>query len=535
VLGRHPECDIVVDSLDASRYHAQIIRIGEEFFLEDLHSTNGTLLNDEAVRIRQKLKEGDRIRISDVTFEFHGGVSPQMPTRAEEPGPQVSVNVAAEDKKFVVLSRREASHEMIADRTLTSLQAELKAMLRITQSLRKSLVLDEVLGPILDTLFDIFPRADRGFIVLKTDDGSLVPRWTKLRASNASKKIRISRAIVAKVMESQQSVLSADVSADRRFDPTESLRGTPNRAMMCAPLIDGEGRSFGALQLDGADAQRPFSDSDLEIFTAVAIQTSIAIDNARLHERVAKQQSVENQRDFADRLQQSILPNRAPELAGYSFFQYYRPAATTGGDFYDYVSMYDGRLMAFMADITGHGIEATVLIARLALEIRASLLISSHPADMVRNLNRALFAHLPQDHFVKLVAMELIPVSGDLTVVNAGHHNPLVCSMEGLIHPVGSPQAGLPLGIEYDAEYAETRLVLPTGSTLILHTGGIAQATDAASQPYGLERLRTQVSAARGGATAIGERIVNDLRQFIGAAPQRDDICLVCMCREGTS
>jgi serine phosphatase RsbU (regulator of sigma subunit) len=358
-----------------------------------------------------------------------------------------------------------------------------------------------------------------------------VPRWTKLRPGTPARQIRISRAIVTKVMESQQAILSADISADRRFDQTESVFGTANRSVMCAPLVDLEGRSFGVLQLDAADAQRAFSDDDLELLAAVAIQTSIAIENARLHERVSRQQNVECQRDFADRLQQSLLPNRAPELPGYSFFQYYRPAAMTGGDSYDYVSMYDGRLMAFMADVTGQGPAATVLIARLALEIRSSLLISSHPADMMRNLNRALFAHLPQDHFVKLAAVELVPASGDLTIVNAGNQTPWLCTMDGLIHPVGQGQAGLPLGVDYDTDYPETRLVLPTGGALALYSDGTAQATDAAGTAYGLERLRGRVAAARGRAAEIGERVVEDVRQFIGVTAQHDDICLVCIGR----
>ena len=122
-----------------------------------------------------------------------------------------------------------------------------------------------------------------------------------------------------------------------------------------------------------------------------------------------RQQTLETHRDFADRLQQAILPSQAPELAGYQFYQYYCPAANTGSDFYDYVSMYDGRLMVFMADITGHGATAALLIARLALEIRSSLLISSTPADMMRNLNQGLFRYLPQDHFIKLVAADSSP------------------------------------------------------------------------------------------------------------------------------
>jgi serine phosphatase RsbU (regulator of sigma subunit) len=339
-------------------------------------------------------------------------------------------------------------------------------------------------------------------------------------------------------MESQQAVLSADAAADsrfgseKRFDAGESPDAAPHRSLMCAPLIDGEGRSFGVLQLGGADPKQPFCEDDLEIFIAVAIQVSIAIDNARLHEKSARQQDIEHDCDLADRLQQAVLPARTPEFRGYRFYQYYRPAPNVGGDFYDYVLMYDGRLMVFMADITGHGLAAAMLIARLALEIRASLLISSHPADMMQNLNRALFAYLPQDYFIKLLALELVPASGEVTLVNAGHRQPLLRTPDGRISQIESGLEGLPLGVCDDAQYADSRFVLPPGGMLILYTDGTGQATDPSGQAYGHERIRSQAAAAHGGPAELGECLAGDVRQFIAGSAQRDDICLVCLGRE---
>lgn len=532
VLGRHPDCDIAVENLDASRHHAQILRVQDEFFVEDLHSTNGTYVNDQLVHGRRKIGECDRIRVSDVTFQFHCGGSAQAPSPGAPAAPSVSVGDEAGGEKLVVLSQRGASHEKIADRSWASLQAELKALLRITQSLRRSLVLDEVLEPILDTLFSIFATADRGFIVLKNEDGSLAPRWSKFRQGKAAEDIRISRTIVDRVMESQQAVLSTDITADKRFDARESLDATPHRSVMCAPLIDGEGRSFGVLHLDGADCGCPFSEDDLEIFVAVAIQTAIAIDNARLHENLAQQQNVEHECDLADRLQQGILPARTPELHGYSFYQYYRPAPNVGGDFYDYAHMHDGRLMLFMADVAGHGLTAAMLAVRLALEIRSRLLVSSHAADMMRNLNQALFSYLPQDHFIKMVAVELVPATGELTLVNAGHQRPLLRSPGNQVSQVGSGQVGLPLGVSGDADYADTRFVLPRGGMLILYTDGTGQATDPSGQVYGDERVRCRAATACGGPAEVGECLANDVRHFIGGCAQRNDICLVCLGRE---
>ena len=259
VLGRHPDCDIAIENFDASRHHAQVLNLQNEFFLEDLHSTNGTFLNEQPVRRRQKINHGDRIRVSDVTFEFHQGGPLRTPLTSVPAKASVSVNDEAGDEKHVVLSQRGASYERINNRSWASLHAELKAMLRITQSLRRSLVLDEVLGPILDALFFIFAAADRGFIVLKNEDGSLVPRWSKFREGEVSENTRISRTLVNRVMESQQAVLSADITTDKRFEANESLDKTAHRSVMCAPLIDGEGRSFGACTWTGPIPTAPFA------------------------------------------------------------------------------------------------------------------------------------------------------------------------------------------------------------------------------------------------------------------------------------
>ena len=188
--------------------------------------------------------------------------------------------------------------------------------------------------------------------------------------------------------------------------------------------------------------------------------------------------------------------------------------------------------MVFMADITGHGVEAAMFMTRLALEIRSSLLISSTPSDMLRNLNQALFRYLPQDHFIQLAAAELVPATGELTLVNAGHQQPLLRFPDGKINPFDCGEAGLPLGVADDADYTEYRCELPRGGTLILCSGGVWQATAASGQVFGHERICSQVAAAPGGASEIGTRLVADLRQFIGRAEQRDDICLVCLGRE---
>ena len=106
---------------------------------------------------------------------------------------------------------------------------------------------------------------------------------------------------------------------------------------MCAPLIDADGRSFGAIQIDTVNYRGRFREEDLRVFVAVATQASIAFDNARMHETALRQREIERDLELADQIQRSFLPAGPPEVAGYQFFDYYWPASYVGGDYYNYL------------------------------------------------------------------------------------------------------------------------------------------------------------------------------------------------------
>ena len=207
-----------------------------------------------------------------------------------------------------------------------SAEVKLAAMVEITQSLGRALALDEVLPQVLKSLFKIFVQADRGFIVLQTPDGKLIPRWVRLRREDANDTLRISRTIIRHVMESKEAILSADAASDERFEMSQSIADFRIRSMMCAPLLDNEGNAFGALQIDTLDQRQRFTKEDLELLVSTASQAAIAIQNAQLHEQALKQREMERDMQLASEVQHGFLPDQRPELPGYEFFDYYQPA-----------------------------------------------------------------------------------------------------------------------------------------------------------------------------------------------------------------
>jgi hypothetical protein len=320
VLGRHPDCHIEINTPVASRHHAQIVFRENAHFVEDLHSRNGTFVNDEQICSRHKLCDGDRLRISDLVFQFYPGNYLGWGAGGCGEGNFAAATAERDSAGRLAFASRPAGDFTSANAgEAAALQRQLHALQEVARHLRKALALDCVLPQILEALFGIFPAADRGIIVLRGDGGQIVPRWVKHREGGVDAEAchaRISRTIIEGAMTSQQGLLSVDAVADSRFSGSQSVATVSIRSLMCAALLDGDGTSFGAIQLDSVRERDRFRDQDLEVFLSAAIQASIAIDNARLHDDALRQCALECEKEAADQLRRGLPPQDPPELPG---------------------------------------------------------------------------------------------------------------------------------------------------------------------------------------------------------------------------
>jgi serine phosphatase RsbU (regulator of sigma subunit) len=412
----------------------------------------------------------------------------------------------------------------------SSIEARFGALIEITRSLGKALMLDEVLPQVLNSLFKIFLQADRGAIVLQAEKGDLVPRWTKLRNERGDETVRISRTIIRRVMESREAILSADATRDERLDLSQSIADLRIRSMMCAPLLDSEGKAFGAMQIDTLDQRKRFRQEDLEVLASVAVQAGVAIDLAQLHERALLQKEIEKDLELAREVQQGFLPQNHPQLPGYEFYKYYNAANQVGGDYYDYITLPDGRTAVVVADVVGHGIAAAMMMAKLSAEAKYCLASEAQPGAALTMLNERLSV-LCLDRFVTMIMVVMDAARHEATIVNAGHMAPLWRHSDGSIEEPGEDIAGLPLGIVGGTTYAQTTIGLQTGESLTLYTDGINEAMNARNEQFTIERLRNHLRRAAGNLQTTGETIIADVRQFLGGAAQSDDMCLVSLAR----
>jgi serine phosphatase RsbU (regulator of sigma subunit) len=438
----------------------------------------------------------------------------------------------AQTTSSTIMSKLDVSTQSGRIQLTASPEAKLNALIEITQSLGRAISLDAVLPTVLKSLFKIFVQADRGFIVLRNDEGALIPRWTQTRREDRQDTIRISRTIVNEVMRSKEAILSADAAADSRFEMSQSIADFRIRSMMCAPLLDNNGDAMGVLQIDTVDQRNRFEQEDLEVLASVALQAGIAIENAQLHDAVVRQREVERDLQLAKVVQKAFLPEGRPEIDGYEFFDYYQAANHVGGDYYDYISLPNGRTAVIVADVVGHGVAAAMFMAKLSAETRFCLVSEGTPAAAVTILNHRL-SGLQIDRFVTLILVVLDPKTHEATIVNAGHMPPLHRRTDGSVEEPGDDVAGLPVAIADGLEYEQLTIKIEPGETLAMYTDGINEAMDSANNCFGIERIREHVRSGAGSLQELGENIINDVRLWVPRKDQQDDdMCLVCLHRK---
>ena len=525
VMGRHPDCQVVIEVGAVSRHHAQIVSMDGKHFIEDLNSRNGTFLNDEAIQGRRLLDSGDQLRICDVLFTFN---HPKPDVGSD--GSSFGQLVVDDGATSTIMTKLDVSSNRSGPHLSASADMKLAAMLETTQSLGKAVALDDVLPKVLDSLFKIFIQADRGFIILKDEKGTLIPRWSKLRRVDADDTLRISQTIVEEVIDSKKAILSADAATDTRFDASQSVAEFRIRSMMCTPLVNSEGEAIGVLQIDTLDQRKRFEHEDLEVLSSVAAQAAVAIDNAQLHENALRQRAVERDLELAREVQRSFLPDHRPDFGDVEFFDYYRPASHIGGDYYDYIRLPDGKLAILVADVVGHGVAAAMLMAKLSAEARYALASEASPAAAITRLNEQ-FCKLHINRFATLILVAIDPATYEMSIVNCGHMPPIIRRQDGSIEEPGSEHAGIPVGINDDVQYRQFTTTLHSGEIVMLYTDGVNEAMNEENECYTIERIRQFVCEQIGSLHRKGQLLIDDVRQHIGDGTQDDDMCLVLFAR----
>jgi serine phosphatase RsbU (regulator of sigma subunit) len=540
IIGRSPEhCHIVLDPNGVSRRHAEIYKKEDDFYVADLHSRNLTKVNNAKVMpgIDHRLAPGDRINICDVEFLFY----PQLPsdTPPREPG-DIMIVTEGEAQDAPHLHTLDASRSS-AMASVVKPEVKLKAILEIARNLSTELKIDTVAPKILDSLMELFPQAERLFLVLVDPETKrLVRKAFKYRPTKKSifstvipadeVPMSISRSIVNHVLGQKKAVLSQDAGADKNLPTSASIADLKIRSVMCVPLLTPDREALGIIQLDTSD-RKQFHQEDLDVLAAVASQAAIALQNAQMHESLLERERVNRDLKLAEQVQKRFLPQSVPAIPGYEFFAHYDPAYEVGGDYYDFVPLPGNRMAIALGDVSGKGVAAALMMAKFSGDTRYCILTENSPASAANELNDLLFSAAIEEKFITLSLSVLDTEKHTLAITSAGHLPVMIRRSNGTVDEIGEEIAGFPLGIIPEGDYKETEVGLRPGDVVAVFSDGVTDARNLREELYDSRdkrRVIKKLSETIGGPEAVGRALLQEIREFSAGHNQVDDITLIC-------
>ena len=516
-IGRTRDSELQLDDSKVSRNHARIERRCDgSCYLVDLHSQNSTYVDGQKLTPYEPVRLRDGCRITVVEFELVFRVA------------AVGLKKDGEDRSTVLRSLDDLSSIRLARRIKHPADA-FKAILDVVQALGGS-DLDEKLGRALDGLMAVFPRAERGFILTAESDGSLPLKAVRHRGGPGETP-SLSRTIARQVLEQAKAILISDVTMDEDYKSQQSLNSAL-RTALAVPLSGSDGKPVGMVQLDSRASKEGFTAAELDLLAALAVPMGVAVENDTLLKKRASWSA-------AGQIQRALLPRRRPDIAGYTFWECYRPVEEVGGDLYDYLSINScgaeenaqARWMVVVGDVAGKGMPAALMMAGTCPEVRHLVRAGIAPENVLTSVNREVYNAEIDCRFVTLVLAELDPALHRVTFANAGHMFPLLRRACGSIEQIGRKESGKPLGIDCDEVYRSLAVAMEPGDVVVLFSDGVPDARDRGDQLFGEQRLRNALAQATGGAAAVGEAILAAVREHAVGRSQFDDITLVCFGR----
>jgi len=534
-LGRLAENDIPLPDPFCSGRHA-VIFPGESggFAIRDNGSKNGTFVNGKKLAGPVALKEGDEILIGSVRIMFNKAIQTSVEV-TDGPAPTTNVNTVIPFRDILARpSARTTIQAAIPVSEVDEIRAENK-MFAVLSEVSRALVLHKPLAELLDHVMDLISghlSMDRGVLMLREGNPvQLIPKVVRINNKHLQgQKIQVSRSIMAMAFDEQLAVLTSDAALDPRFKGRESIIDSGIHSAMCVPLWNNR-EIIGIIYADRISLLQEFSEEDLRLLTLLANLAAVKIENSMLIEQAIEKEKMERELQLAVQIQKDFLPKSVPQSGPFAIVGRNVPCRQVGGDYYDFIVIEPGRLGVTVADVSGKGVSASLLMASLRAALHSEARPRARIDEMAAKLNDFVQKSSAINAFITFFYGELNTESGAFSFVNAGHNHPFILNKRGQARFLET--TGLCLGMLPDMTYGQLSDTIASGETLVLFTDGIIESRDKTEEEYGIDRLVEACRKASGAAaTEIMEAVLRDLDAFTSKAPAADDRTLVVVKRE---
>ena len=504
-VGRASGCAVQIPVPRVSKQHAALRVAGEELFVRDLGSTNGTEVNGERIGKEEvSVPSGTLVSFAGAMLRRAGSMSSTAAHRIEMAG---NVNT------MMRYNPREGYSDAARDR-IVALSAGLFELLASDENFRE--VEQAACQFVAQSV-----TSDR--VVMLTDQGEgttldATAQWTR-NPSELDAPLQISRTIVNQVTSQRDSVLVSNPLEDQKYAAQQSIMALRLRSAMAAPLFDNE-RVRGILYVDTTQASVQYRQADLEVLTATANAVAIKLRNIRF----------ETELETAAKIQRAMLPEKVESPEGYELDAYQVMCRAVGGDLYHSFRRPDGKVLLALGDVSGKGVPAALAMSAATVLVG---LLADLPDDLVEltgHFHKQLFTSLAAEQFITMFLGELDEGTGALRYVNAGHEPPLVLHADGTFDALDS--TGLPIAMIEDVVPAAAEYALRPGDLMAVFSDGIPEATTDGESFLGLDIVKDiLVEHCSEPLETIRGHIVSAVAKFLHGEPNSDDVTLLLLRR----
>ena len=525
VIGRSPECDLVIKDDTVSRRHAQIEIVDERTInLTDLGSHNGTTVNGNRITGPIELKHKDVIVFGRVEVKL------TIDEISRIRDSSVSISDIHDDLTKATLLPMEEALQPLPLKIL-----ENPNVFKALSEIGKMLILPggdkEMLGKGLKLLQEVIPVERVAVFLIGQQEGDICLSACCVASEGCSSSFCISRTILRELLNRKKAILISDPQAEPKYVEQQSIIRSKIKSAMAVPLYD-EGKVFGILYADTINPAHHFTEDYLRITATFGnMLAAKMVNNNLLNERRAKE-ILESELAVASQIQDQLLPRELPIIEGYSLNAFQIQCKQVGGDLYDVARLEDGRILFVLADVSGKGMGAALLASNILASFRA--LYNTRDFDLLdatRNVSRQLLAFTRPGDFATLFIGLLNPDTNSLQYINAGHNPPLVMRSDGKVEYLEA--SGIPIGaMQFDA-WKEESIDLLAGDSIFVFTDGIPEAVNSREDQFGDERLeKLAIECSGQSPKEFTDSIMAEVNNFIGEVPRSDDITMIVLSRE---
>ncbi len=522
-VGRVEERSICIPHKTISRKHAviEVPTEGEPITISDTGSHNGTVVNDRRISSPTVIKSGDRIMFGGTDFRIKetGEAVPVVP--------RPTLLADSEPEKSVFMPLNEVLRPLPAKVT------ELPELFNTVSEMARTLDVDESRDDMLERYLKLVNKvipAER-LAILMTDEqsGDIYAAATLLPTGKDSGSFSLSRTIASQILTEKNAILIGNPEDDPRFAQQESIIMSDLRSAMAVPLFDA-GKVLGILYVDTSNPMHRYTDDYLRVLATFGnIIAARLLNYEQLEERQEKK-VLDAELKRASGIQQALLINDIPEIPGYAVCPYQKTCLQVGGDLYDIVTLPDGRAVFVVADVSGKGMGAALLMSNILASFRILYNVSEFTlGEVVHLVSAQLYRSSAPADFATLFVGVLSPEENRMAYINAGHNPPVLVRANGEIEHLEAN--GIMIGAFDIGSWGEGEIEMNPADLLFVFSDGVTEA-DRGDEMFSDERLEKALGDYMElDPKPLVEQLMTDIEAFLEGAPRSDDITMLALKR----